>query len=221
MTIIPFPRDRARPALSFTLGVRMDLRLGAPAAWVVRASDAEEQTYTGLSRLIRSARMARMTQRGAGQLSLALGVCDYPDPALLDEAAIEAGCTKRSLTFEFDETELAVFGVEIAETLRAKGWSVAMRGRPECAMPFSARLRTLFHELVIDAPDGQDQFFAVEAEEPLSRRIAAARAAGMVLTAEHVDTIAQAKLLTLAGFDRAAGAVVMAAASRSWSVPLG
>ena len=43
------------------------------------------------------------------------------------------------------------------------------------------------------------------AEETLGRRVLAAKAAGLVITAETVRTSAQARVLAIAGFDRGGG----------------
>ena len=52
-----------------------------------------------------------------------------------------------------------------------------------------------------------DPFLAMEDGDrsPLGRRLLAAKAAGLVITAETVRTAAQARTLAIAGFDRGGG----------------
>jgi hypothetical protein len=60
---------------------------------------------------------------------------------------------------------------------------------------------------VLDAPGTPDPFLALEDGDrsPLGRRLIAAKAAGLTITAEHVRSAAQAKMLAIAGFDRGGG----------------
>ena len=53
-------------------------------------------------------------------------------------------------------------------------------------------------------PAKLDPFLAVEGGDrsPLGRRLLAAKAAGLIITAQSVQNAAQAKLLAMAGFDR-------------------
>lgn len=210
MTVIPFPRANARQPLAFALGARFDLRLGAPAAGVVRGMGDEEHSFSGLARMLRAARMTWRARSAMGQISLVLpdDVADIFDADTLDAAAIEAGCTRRTLTFEFDEASILSAGPAIAESLRARGWGIALRGDADCPLPFGAKARGLYTELVLDAPDMSDPFLGLDPRDrsPLGRRILAAKEADMLLTAENVGSVAQARLLTMAGFDRAGGA---------------
>ena len=91
--------------------------------------------------------------------------------------------------------------------MRARGWGVALRGDPNCPLPFGARARALYTELVLDAPEPMDPFLAVESADrsPLGQRLIAARGAGLVITADNVRSPAQAKVLAMAGFDRGGG----------------
>jgi hypothetical protein len=93
------------------------------------------------------------------------------------------------------------------EALRARGWGVALRGDPECPLPFGERARALYTELVLAAPEAPDPFLGVERGDrsPLGRRLLAAKAAGLVITAESVCNTAQARTLAIAGFDRGGG----------------
>src|SRR5688572_31658447 len=57
----------------------------------------------------------------------------------------------------FPYTTLFRSGCGIAENLRARGWGVILRGDPECPLPFGARARTLYSELVLDAPERSEE----------------------------------------------------------------
>jgi EAL domain-containing protein (putative c-di-GMP-specific phosphodiesterase class I) len=126
---------------------------------------------------------------------------------LLSDAAQEAGCTRHSLSFHLCERAVVVAGPELAEQLRARGWGVVLRGDPRCPLPFGTRARALYTELVLEAPETPDPFLALEDGDrsPLGRRMLAAKAAGLTITAETVRTAAQAKVLAIAGFDRGGG----------------
>ncbi|HRP12513.1 MAG TPA: hypothetical protein PLK37_15925, partial [Terricaulis sp.] len=106
-----------------------------------------------------------------------------------------------------NEREMVSAGPILAEDLRARGWSVCLRGDPECPLPFGARARALYAEIVLQAPDTMDPFMAVDDSErsPFGRRLLAARAAGIVITAEAVRTPNEARTLAIAGFDRGGG----------------
>jgi hypothetical protein len=60
---------------------------------------------------------------------------------------------------------------------------------------------------VLDAPTSPDPFLAVESGDrsPLGQRLLAAKAAGLVITAEPVRSMSQARVLAIAGFDRGGG----------------
>jgi hypothetical protein len=211
MNVIPFPRMPAADPLAFTLGARVDLRVGALAAGVVRPRGAPEEAFafTHLSRVLRAARM-QWRERGAhGTLALALPSALYSslEADLLSEAALESGCTRRGLGFEICEREIVSKGPGLAEDLRARGWGVILRGDPDCPLPFGVKARTLYNELVLEAPDTPNPYLALEDGDrtPLGRRLLAAKAAGLVITAETVRSANQAKLLAIAGFDRGGG----------------
>lgn len=211
MNVIPFrPRVAVEP-LAFAIGARVDLRIGALASGVVRPRGLPQEafSFSALSRLLRAARMAWRERGAHAPLTLAIAPevqCDL-EADLLSEAGIEAGCTRHTLVFQLNERELVSGGVLLAEDLRARGWPVALRGDPDCPLPFGARARALYSELVMDAPDGPDPFLALESGDrsPLGRRLLAARAAGLTITAESVATASQARALAIAGFDRGGG----------------
>lgn len=215
MNVIPFPvRHEPRPEpepLAFAVGARVDLRVGALAAGVVRPREATSETFTfsNLARLLRGARMAWRERGAYAPLTLAVPADLYEDleADLLSEAAIEAGCTRQKLSFELCERAVVRSGPNLAEDLRVRGWGVALRGDPECPVPFGARARVLYTELVLDAPETPDPFLAMTDGDrsPLGRRLLAAKAAGLVITAETVRTAAQARTLAIAGFDRGGG----------------
>lgn len=211
MNVIPFrPRSEPEP-LAFTIGARVDLRVGALAGGVVRPRGPAEEAFafSNLARVLRGARMAWLERGAHAALTLAVppSIQNSLEADLLSEAAIEAGCTRRNAGFQLNERELVAAGPSLAEGLRARGWTVVLRGDPECPLPFGARARALYSELVVDAPATPDPFLALEAGDrsPLGRRLLAAKGAGLILTAESVSSAAQARTLAIAGFDRGGG----------------
>ncbi len=211
MNVIPFPRRPEPEPLAFTIGARVDLRVGALAAGIIRPRGALREAFgfANLARLIRGARMAwrERGHHGALQLAVAREIQAELEADLLSAAATEAGCTRQSFSFELDERQIITHGAALAEDIRAHGWSVALRGDPDCPLPFGARARTLYSELVVDPPEAPNPFLGLEAGDrsPLGRRLLAAKAAGLIVTAETVRTAAQARLLAIAGFDRGGG----------------
>jgi hypothetical protein len=211
MTVVPFrPRQEQEP-LAFTIGARVDLRVGALASGVVRprGETREAFAFSNLARVLRGARMTWLERGIHAPLTLAIPAEAHGDMEadLLSEAAIEAGCVRRALSFELCERRIVADGAALAEDLRARGWGVALRGDPECPLPFGARARTLYGELVMTAPESDDPFLAADKSDrsPLGRRLLAAKAAGLVITAEPVRTAVQARTLAIAGFDRGGG----------------
>jgi hypothetical protein len=216
MTVVPFrPRPDPEP-LAFTIGARVDLRVGALAAGVVRPRGETDEAFafTSLARVLRAARMAWLERGLHAPLTLAVAaeVQNALEADLLSEAAIEAGCTRRSLAFQLNEREIVAAGPTLPEALRARGWNIVLRGDPDCPLPFGARARSLYSEVVVDAPETPDPFLALESGDrsPLGRRLLAAKAAGLVITAETVSSAAQARTLAIAGFDRGGGQVAEA-----------
>lgn len=211
MNVVPFrPRPEAEP-LAFTIGARVDLRVGALAGGVVRPRGAPEEAfaYSNLARLLRGARMAWLERGAHAGLTLAIPaeLQAQLDAELLSEAAIEAGCTRRNLAFQLNERELVSAGQAIAENLRARGWNIVLRGDADCPLPFGARVRALYSERVTTVPSDPDPFLALDSGErtALGRRLLAAKGAGLVITAETVLTAGQARTLAIAGFDRGGG----------------
>jgi hypothetical protein len=207
MNVVPLQqRQPAREPLAFAIGARVDLRVGALASGVVRPQSNEAFTFSNLSRLLRAARMTWKERGAYTGLTLALpGELQAKlDAELLSEAAIEAGCVRTALCFELSEREIVNHGATLPEELRARGWSIALRGDPDCPLPFSARARNLYSELVLDAPNPLHPFLGVDGQDrsPLGRRLAAAHAAGLVVTAQSVQNAMQAKMLVMAGFHR-------------------
>ncbi len=212
MNVIPFPsRAAAVEPLAFTIGARVDLRIGALAAGVVRSRGEAEEVfaYSNLARLLRAARMT-WRERGAYTglvLAVPPSIHDTLEADLLSEAANEAGCTRQGLNFQLCEREVVRDGGALAEDLRARGWGVTLRGDRDCPLPFGAKARALYSELVLDAPETPDPFLALEDGDrsPLGRRLLAAQAAGLVISAETVRSASQARMLAMAGFDRGGG----------------
>lgn len=186
---------------------RIDLRTGLLA---VGALDAP----ASLSALAREVRDARLAWRSAGfHAPLAVALNDeliaQGNADWIADAAQEAGCSPRSLTFELDERALVRSGGALAAELRARGWGVALAGDPDCPLPFGKQARTLYTELVIDAPNPISPYLGIDSceDSPLGRRLYAAKEAGLILTARDVKSDEHASLLALAGFDRAGGKV--------------
>jgi hypothetical protein len=211
MTVIPFrPRPEAEP-LAFAIGARVDLRVGALAAGVVRPRGQAQDAFafSNLARVLRGARMAWLERGAHSTLTLAVPpeIQNALEADLLSEAAIEAGCTRRTMSFQLNEREIVTAGPALPEGLRARGWTVVLRGDAECPLPFGVRARTLYSEVVMDAPETPDPFLALDSGDrtPFGRRLLAAKAAGLILTAESVATPAQARTLAIAGFDRGGG----------------
>ncbi|MBC7767509.1 MAG: hypothetical protein H7124_01845, partial [Phycisphaerales bacterium] len=198
MNVIPFRRQVEPEPLAFAIGARVDLRVGALASGVIRPRGAPQEafSFSNLARLVRGARMAWLERGARAALTLAVSseVQQSLEADLLSEAALEAGCTRRSFTFQLNERELVTAGSGLAEGLRARGWGVVLRGDPDCPLPFGARARSLYGEIVIDAPITPDPFLALDSGDrsPLGRRLLAAKAAGLIITAECVATAAQA-----------------------------
>ncbi|MEZ6022097.1 MAG: hypothetical protein R3C16_01485 [Hyphomonadaceae bacterium] len=91
-----------------------------------------------------------------------------------------------------------------------------LRGDPQCPLPFGVRARTLYSEVVLQSPPPDDPYFAMDEEDrsPLARRIIAAKAAGLVITAETVRTAAQAACSPSPGSIAAAALLKLACANR-------
>ncbi|WP_395648047.1 hypothetical protein [Terricaulis sp.] len=212
MNVIPFrrPAPQQEP-VAFTIGARVDLRVGAVASGVIRPRGETDEvfSFSNLARTLRAARMAWKERGIYAVLSLAVPAEMYArlEADLLHEAAQEAGCTRHLMGFELCEREIVTHGAELAEALRERGWGVVLRGDDKCPLPFGARARSLYTELVLEAPEAASPFLALEDGDrsPLGRRLIAAKAAGLTITAENVRTAAQAKTLAIAGFDRGGG----------------
>jgi hypothetical protein len=205
----PLFRQRPNPALTFALGARLDLRVGALVAGVVRPRGAQAFAFSSLVRILRAARMTWLKRGYEPALILAVppGIQNTLAADLLSDAAVESGATRRSLSFELNECEIMARGPALAEGLRARGWRVVLRGDMDCPLPFGARARTLYSEVVIDARAMPDPARALQPRNRtlLGRRLFAAKAAGLILTAETVATATQARTLAIAGFDRVGG----------------
>jgi hypothetical protein len=196
--------------MAFGIAARVDLRVGALACGLIRPRGdlVESFNYSNLTRLLRGARMAWRERGLYSSMALAVPAAMTADldPDLVSEAAVEAGHTHALFGFELDETALAS-SLGVAEALRARGWALALRGAPACPLPLGGRVRNLFGEVTHEAPACDDLRLGLEGDRSaLGRRILAAQAAGITLTAESVQTQAQARQLAIAGFHRAGGA---------------
>ena len=209
--VVPFPNRPEPEPLAFAIGARVDLRVGAVAAGVIRPRGApgDVARFTTLARLLRA---ARMTWRERGlHAGLTLSVPTEAQAELtadlLDAAATEAGCTRPLFMFELDERTLVANDGSLADGLRSRGWSIALRADPDCPLPFGARARNLYAELVVDAPSAPDPYLALKRRDwtPTERRILAAKEAGLIVTAAIINDAMQARALVAAGFDRGGG----------------
>lgn len=200
MTVVPFPR-RARSALALRLVARRDLRTGLAGAWMVRdwSGDAVDALLS-----------ARGLWRDAGAtapLAIAPPAECYGDAASAGDfaAALQsAEFSPRGLDIEVDEAALAAGSLSGVERLRARGFGVALAVAPGCPLPLGGRGRGLFTEIVLPAPSRLDPFMGLDDADPrpLARRLHAARAMGLVVTAVGVSDTAWARALAAAGFDR-------------------
>jgi hypothetical protein len=204
MNVVPFIRPAGPAPAGAVLGVRRDLMTGAAAACVVRASAPTVDALLG----------ARAAWRARGQSS---PISFAPSPEAYGDAAsagnfaatlLAAGFSPRELDIEVEEHALAGLGLDGVERLRARGFGVALAADPLCPLPFGQRTRSLFTEILIAAPARLDPFIGVDPGDlrPIARRLFAARAQGIAVTALGVGDAGWARALAAAGFDRGEGA---------------
>lgn len=199
---------RALPQTAFgaSLEVRFDLRTGMRAG-------AFAHTVSGpMENWIASLRAARLDWvRGGNSQPLSAAAPDYlfehGEAARLDALLRGADFSMRSATIEIEESELAAcetLGMAAVERLRARGWGVALRCDKACPLALGSRGRSLFTEVLAEAP--RDLSPALALAEPSSgallTRLRAAQAFGLPTTALGVKSPAHAGLLTALGFDR-------------------
>lgn len=205
MNVIPFVRRQPRARDGVVITVRRDLRTGLPAAGVVRAENEALDPVAALT-------VARALWRETGMtapLAIALPAHAVGDAAATGDftaALLAAGFSPRSVDVEVDERALPG-SLAAIERLRARGFGVALQADPACPLPFGQRTRSLFTELVMPAPTRLDPFMGLDADDarPLARRMFAARAQGIVITATGIGDAGWAKALAAAGFDRGEG----------------
>ncbi len=184
MNVIQFPRrpESEPDPIAFTLGARVDLRTGAPAAAVIRPRGAgpENFSFSNLARLIRAARLAwrERGQHSALVLAIPLELHAELEADMLSAAANEAGCTRQKFSFELNERHVIAQGPALAEDLRAHGWGLTLRGDPDCPLPFGSRARALYSELVIEPPQTPDPFLAANDAGPFAALPPPARGPG-------------------------------------------
>jgi hypothetical protein len=203
MTVVPFVRRDARPRPGVRIAVRRDLVTGLAAAGAVRGD------VVTIDRLV----AARAQWRDAGQtapLAFAPNPAAYADAASagnLGALLAAAGFAPRELDVEVDEQTLAGGSLAGVERLRARGFGVALAADAACPLPLGGRARALFTEILIPAPSRLDPFLGADAGDarPLARRLFAARAQGVVVTACGVGDMAWACALAAAGFQRGEG----------------
>jgi hypothetical protein len=203
MTVVPFPR-RARPApdQALRLAARRDLHTGVAGSVMVRDWTGEAidalLTARGLSR------DARMT----APLAIAPPPQSYGDAASAGDFAAmlqSAEFSPRGIDIEVDEASLAAGSLAGVERLRARGFGIALAVAPGCPLPLGGRSRGLFTEIVLPAPNRLEPFMGLDDDDPrpLARRLHAARAMGLVVTAVGATDGAWRRALAAAGFDRA------------------
>jgi hypothetical protein len=200
MTVIPFVRPTAL-APGLRIALRRDLRTGLVGAGMVRdwTGDAVDALLT-----------ARGLWRDRGHcapLAIAPAPEVYGDAAAAGTFAshlLSAEFSPRGVDVEVDEAVLAAGSLAGVERLRARGFGVALAARPDCPLPLGQRARGLFTEIALPAPTRLDPFMGLDAEDdrPLARRLHAARAAGLVVTATGVGDMTWGRALAAAGFDR-------------------
>lgn len=185
---------------------RIDLRTGRCVSGRIEAPQAA--TAKGVTRVLAAAR--GLWREHSAPLALPLGsAVSTPDAgAALDQAAREAGLGPGALTFELEERAVIARAAPLADELRGRGWRVGLRADAACPLPFGARARTLYQEVIFGEGLKPSLFLGIDApgQAPLGRRLMAAREAGLALVAEGVDTLEAARLWGLAGFDAAEGA---------------
>ncbi|MES1204203.1 MAG: hypothetical protein ABUS57_22410, partial [Pseudomonadota bacterium] len=153
---------------------RLDLRTGIVAAGQVEARNL------GFEQWIEALAAARAVWNAADRAQ----PLSAPAPAFLFEPGAAsrldallrgAGFGMRSVTIEFDETDLKIVGeagFAAIERLRARGWGVALACGAACALPIGARLRGLLTEILVEAPETLRPVLALDtAPEPLLGRV--------------------------------------------------
>jgi hypothetical protein len=125
--------------------------------------------------------------------------------AEVDRIAREAGLDPDRLSFEMCERALTRVGTDVAEGLRARGWRLCLVADPDCPLPFGARARSLYQALRLRLGGSAGAISTLwEAGSPLSRRLHAAKAAGIALVADDLSSHL-VSAWRLAGFDAGDG----------------
>jgi hypothetical protein len=205
MTVLPFVRPQLHSHKGVRIALRRDLRTGTVAAGAARAETADADPVETLL----SARELWRDRNQRAPLSIAPGAHIVGDATSAGDFAamlLSAGFSPRGVDIEVEEAALATLaGVE---RLRARGFGVALRADPACPLPFGARTRSLFTELLMPAPARLDPYLGLDADDsrPLARRMFAAKAQGILVTALDVGDDIWARALANAGFDRGEGA---------------
>ncbi len=207
MTVVPFRRPTPLARHGVTVTVRRDLRTGVTAAGVVRTWGAELDVVDAMM----TARGIWRDARQTAPLAIAPSPEVYRDAASAGDfaAALQsAEFSPRAVDVEVDETILAGRSMAGIERLRARGFGIALAVDPACPLPLSERARSLFTEIVMPAPSRLDPYMGVDPLDmhPMARRMYAAKASGLIVTATHVGDSAWARALSEVGFDRGEGA---------------
>jgi len=207
MTVVPFRRPTPLARHGVTMTLRRDLRTGVTATGVVRRWDGEMEVIDALI----TARGVWRDARQSAPLSIAPPSEVYLDAASAGDfaAAVQsAEFSPRALDVEVDETVLAGHSMAGVERLRARGFGIALLVDPACPLPLSERARALFTEIILPAPSRLDPYMGLDPLDmhPMARRMYAAKASGLIVTATDIGDTAWARALSGVGFDRGEGA---------------
>ena len=190
---------QVRPRLDLRTGMIVSGRIDAPSP------STAERFADVVGRALRQWR----AQGRTAPLAIALNerMSEPRHTETLHEAALAAGFAPGALTFEIEEKALIARALPLAEGLRARGWRLAIRADNACPLPFGERVRTLYQEIVITGMARPSPFCGTDIldRDPFSRRLLAAREAGLLLTVEGVNDPEDAKAWLMAGFDCAEG----------------
>jgi hypothetical protein len=187
---------------------RVDLRSGVAVSARVAVSGATLGEWIEDLIDARAALHARGDKRPLSAPA-PVGFFDFKMADIVDQALREAGFALRSVTIEVSEMELvgSADAMTQVERVRARGWGVALICAPDCPQAIGQRTRSLFTEMLADAPDPLTPAMALAdpMHSPLTRRLRAAQSCGIATTALGVKSPAHAGLLIAIGFDRGEG----------------
>jgi hypothetical protein len=176
--------------------IRRDLRTGITAA---RTLPSEAADIHALATAARAALACDPSRRGLVVAPLSAHL--LKDPIALDASLTGYGLSPAVLGFEIAEADLAASddAGEALSRLRARGWSLTLALAAGCPSRFGVRERALLCEITVpSAADG-----VLQAEGRLARRIAAARADGLIVSIVGEGAPHPARVWMSIGADRA------------------